>query len=289
MMKTIQNSLITLAAILAAILGLTACAQPVTPAAGTTGRVILSVSAGTPGAARTILPGGTPAFSRYEAVFDNGSPLPPVNATPAQIAEGLELAAGTWTVTVKAYRKFTPTTGSNANQETEYLAAQGVSAPFTVGNGELVTVPVALEPFTLTDTAVKGIFTYKVTFPADVIDAWMSFGGNGYTLTSGQWVSMETTPGAYPVAFFVRKSPLVAGISEMVHVYSGPESKAEFTFEDADFARPAPLSYNTWTEGELTTGTQTDLYSFPAEAGKTYALQWDDYYGAGAYAVRYYR
>jgi hypothetical protein len=47
---------------------------------------------------------------------------------------------------------------------------------------------------------------------------------------------------------------------------------------------PSPLSHNTWKEGELITGTQIDWHSFPAEAGTTYALQWDDFlYGTRAY------
>jgi hypothetical protein len=48
----------------------------------------------------------------------------------AALAVLTALAPGTWTAEVNAYRKFTPTGGS----ETEYLAARG-SAPVTVEAG----------------------------------------------------------------------------------------------------------------------------------------------------------
>jgi hypothetical protein len=275
MMKTIRYMLITFAAILG-LTALAACAQPVTPAGETTGRVILSVSAGAPGAARTILPTGTPEFSKYDLDFNSGAKTFP-GVTPADLAAGLELTAGTWTVEVKAYRKFTPTSGMNAGTETEYLAAQGTSASFTVGAEELRQVPVPLTPASLTDTAVKGIFTYKVSFPADITSAYLTLDSTGVPLTSGQTVSVELTPGQYDLSIFVQKGPLSAGAAEKVHVYAGLESKAEFIFEDEDFVRPAPLSVDTWKNGAFTAYPQTAWYSFPADAGKTYALEWEGY------------
>jgi hypothetical protein len=136
---------------------------------------------------------------------------------------------------------------------------------------------------------VKGIFTYKVTFPADVTSAYLSFGNEPpVTLTSGQWVSVEKTPGQYDLSIFLRKEPLTAGTVEKVHVYSGLESKAEFTFEAADFVQPAPLSADTWVPGTLTASGGIAWYSFPAEAGKTYALQWEDRYNTGTYTGAMY-
>jgi hypothetical protein len=51
---------------------------------------------------------------------------------------------------------------------------------------------------------------------------------------------------------------------------------------------PPPLSAAVWKEGALATAGQIDTwYSFPAEAGKTYFLQWDDaYHNGGAYTGR---
>jgi hypothetical protein len=277
MMKTIRYILVTLAA----LLSLAACAQITAPGSGgTTGRVVLSVSPGAPGAARTILPAGTPEFSKFDLDFNSGSKTF-TNVTPAQLAEGLELSVGTWTVEVKAYRKFTPTSGANSGIETDYLAAQGASESFTLIGGQLSEVPVALEPFTLTDVTEQGIFTYNVTFPAGVT-AYLYFEGDPpVPLTSGQTVSVEKTPGQYDLRIILQKGPLSAGTAEKVHIYSGLESKAEFTFEDADFVQSAPLAEDTWTPVTFTAPRQTAWYTFPVTANVLYNVEWTD--GVGAY------
>jgi hypothetical protein len=282
MMKKIRYILSALAAI-TGLAVLAACAQIVTPsdylAGGTTGRVILSVSTGAENAARTILPTGTPVFSRYELDFTNGDTTISAPDTSGITGAGVsqELTAGTWTVTVRAYRNFTPTNGT----ETEYLAARG-SVSITVTGWQVLPVTVPLTPVPVTDTTVKGIFTYKVTFPDGVTAAYLTIGsGEPVALTSGQAVSVEQDPGYYDFFITLRKGPLSAGTAEKVHIYSGLESQAEFTFEDVDFVQPVPLSYNTWAEGNLTADGQVNWYTFSATAGETYSLQFDSLGGPG--------
>jgi hypothetical protein len=54
--------------------------------------------------------------------------------------------------------------------------------------------------------------------------------------------------------------------------------------DSAPVAAPLPLTFNTWKEGEFTMYWQTDWYSFSAEAGVTYNLQFDSLYnGPGGY------
>jgi hypothetical protein len=289
MMKKIRYILSTLAglAALTGLAALAACSQVVAPqnqTGGTTGRVILNVSAGPGNAPRTILPTGAPEFSRYELDFNDGTAaLPTVTAAPSGLAAGQDLAPGDWTVTVRAYRNFTPTQGPNSGTETEYLAAQGVSESFTVGAGEITPVTVALTPVPIDGSAPAGIFTYTVSFPAGVT-ASLNFGRSApVTLTSGRTVSVETTPGYYDLSIILTKGPLAAGTAEKVHIYSGLESKAEFTFEDADFVQTLPLPYNTWTEGDLPANGQ-EWYTFDATAGVPYALLIDSLYdGTGKY------
>jgi hypothetical protein len=273
MMKQIRFILITLISSLGL---LAACTQildsPESQTREGTGQVLLNVSAGA-GNARTILPEETPEFSRYELAFTGGSSPINVSATSGEIAGGLnqELDAGTWTVTVRAYRNFTPTYGT----ENEYLAAEGTSQSFTVSAGQITPVSVALTPIAIDASAPVGIFTYKVSFPADVTYAQLNYGGGYYGLSSGETVSVEIAPGYYDLSIFLRKGPLTAGTTEKVHIYSGLESKAEFTFDAADFVQPAPLSADTWTEGNLSTWGQVHWYTFDAVAGVTYNLQWD--------------
>jgi hypothetical protein len=256
--------LITLAAI-TGLAALAACAQvtaPQHPAGGATGRVILSVSAGADNAARTILPKEVPAFSRYELDFTGGgTPVANVPATPVEIASGLsqELDAGDWTVEVRAYRRFTPTGGS----ETEYLVARG-SAPVTVSGGQITELIVNLQPVPLTDTTVKGIFTYTVSFPSSVSTATLTLTGGTTpttkTLTSEATVSLELDPGSYDLVISLIYSfteTWTAGASEKVYIYSGLESEAAYTFTPEDFAQAIPLAGTVTLPGGVTVASGT--------------------------------
>jgi hypothetical protein len=277
MMKTIRYILITLAAV-TGLAALAACAQPVTPAVhpgGTTGRVILSVSAGTPGAARTILPTTTPAFSRYELVFStSGESDVSVTNTTGIDGAGVsqDLKAGTWTAMVSAYRRFTPSGGA----DTEYLAARG-SEPVTVTGGANTPVTVTLEP--VQAPGGKGIFTYTVTFPGLVSTATLTLTGAGTPITehpvSGTKVSIAVDPGYYDLTLSLENynGTLTAGTSERVHIYSGLESAAAFTFTDADFAQTIPFA-----------GTVTLPENVVVKAGTigVYNADYTSYFGTAA-------
>jgi hypothetical protein len=243
----------------AAVLSCSPLLEPpaATPAAapaedsGETGRVILSVSTDgeAPASARTILPTGTTTFSRYELVYSdsNGEHKPNTNGIDG---EGItfELAAGTYTVTVAAYRRLTVTGGT----EKEYLAAQG-SKSITVKAGEVKKETITLEP--VTNATARGVFTYKVTFPTDVT-ATLKLGNEAaVALASGTEVSVEKAPGYYNLLITATKGSLSASRSEKVHIYGGLESKAEpFTFTDADFVQYVYLQGRL----NLTTGVVSD-------------------------------
>jgi hypothetical protein len=257
MMKNIKHWFIFAA--VAALAALAAsCMNPLDPPsaiiAGDQGRVVLTISPGTDGSARTILPTETLVFSRYELDFTGGSsPVTNVSATPAEIAAGLnqELTAGTsWIVTVRAYRNFTPSGGTVK----EYLAARG-SAPVTVTAGEITPVTVSIAPVPVTDTTVKGIFTYTVSFPNFVSTATLTLTGESpINITSDQKVSLELDPGYYDFTISLENvgGTLTAGASEKVHIYSGLESAMAYTFTDADFAQTIPLAGTVTLPGGVT-------------------------------------
>jgi hypothetical protein len=58
-------------------------------------------------------------------------------------------------------------------------------------------------------------------------------------------------------------------------VGGGPDSAAVNVIVPSS-APLSSLTYNTWKAGNLTTGTQVDLYTITAETAGTYFLQWDD-------------
>jgi fibronectin type 3 domain-containing protein len=193
--------------------------------------VVLRVSPGEAGTARTVLPGKNQVFSRYELVFSReDADDVTVSDTSAITGAGInqELAAGTWTATVSAYNRFTPTDGD----EKEYLAAQG-SGQVSVTAGQLVSVTVNLAP--VKETGVKGIFTYTVTFPSEntAHTAALTLGDYTVALTSGEEVSVEVDPGYYDLTITLSDAGTVkGGAAEKVHIYSGLESKAEYIFDE---------------------------------------------------------
>jgi uncharacterized protein YdeI (BOF family) len=232
-MKHVNRNLIFAA--LAALAALAASCSlpfdlPSSAAAEGAGRVVLTVSPGEAGSARTILPGKT-QFSRYELIFTRAGAADITVDTSAITGTGIsqELVAGTWTVAVSAYNSFTPTGGST----TEYLAARG-SAQVSVSAGQIARVTVNLEPEI--NSGVKGIFTYTVTFPRSVSSATLTLtdGANPVqkSLTSGSKVSVEAAPGYYDLFIVLRNGSESAGAAEKVHIYSGLESEVEYVFDD---------------------------------------------------------
>jgi hypothetical protein len=265
MMKTIRHILAALAAI-TGLAALAACAQVITPqhhAGGATGQVILSVSTGADNAARTILPKKVPVFSRYVLEFSQGGTTITAADTSGINGAGVnqELDPGIWTATVSAYRRFKPTAGS----EMEYLAARG-SAPVTVTTGKVTPVTVDLKPVSLTD---KGFFTYTVSFPGDATASLTLTDGvttTTETPVSGTKASIELDPGYYDLVISLTKGTLTAGASEKVHIYSGLESEAAYTFTDADFAQTIPLAGTVNLGGGVTVASGTLLVYTPSNS-----------------------
>jgi hypothetical protein len=251
------------------------------------GRVVLTVSTGEVGSTRTILPVEPPSFSRYELEFTKGNETVSVADTSTIAGTGVshELAAGTWTASVNAYRTFTPTGGSTI----EYLAAQG-STQVTVSEGQFTPVTVFIAPVPIIGSTVKGIFTYTISFPNGV-SGTLRIGNEAPTaLTSGQTVSLELDPSYYDLFISLTdENDQVAGAAQKAHIYSGLESKAIYVFTSADFGENifgeagsgTLLTYNTWMNGNITTEEQVDWYKLTASTTATYYLQWDDAYNGG--------
>jgi hypothetical protein len=267
-MKKIQTILVTLAiSALAALV--TACFQPLDPPASGSliGQVTLTVSNGA--VARTILPTGDSHFSRYELVFsrDGFEDISISNASGIE-SEGLslELEAGDWIVTVRAYRTY-----QINNTDQEYLAAHG-SKPFTINPAQITPVQVDLAPIPVGTDASRGIFTYQVSFPTGA-EGILTLGIYTAVLSdSGNAVSVEIDPGYYDLFISLTNAEgLSAWVSEKVHIYSGLESRAEFDFSTEDFTAavylagttvlPAGLAWQSIEGGTVTAYSGADYTS----------------------------
>ena len=278
MKKRIHSFILAAVAALAALA--VSCMQLLDPpsavSAAGPGRVVLTVSTGAAGSARTILPTETPEFSRYDLVFDNSAGTVTVTDTSAIAGDGVsqELDAGDWTATVRAYRRFTPTGGG----ETEYLAARG-SASIAVTGGQITPVTVYIAPVPVTDTGVKGILTYTVSFPpyisGDSISGTLTIGAASYPLSNGETASVELDPGYYDlvVSLSAAAGTRTAGASEKAHIYSGLESKAVYTFTGADFIQTVPLAGTVTLDGGATlSGGTIGVYDASHELITTVAI-----------------
>ncbi|MDR2741315.1 MAG: fibronectin type III domain-containing protein [Treponema sp.] len=268
-MKRIKQNLMFAA--LAVFAALTAsCFTPFDPPPSVTaegaGRVVLTVSSGQAGSARTVLPGKNQVFNRYELVFskegeEDVTPANTTDITGAGVSQ--DLAAGTWTAAVKAYNRFTPTGG----EEKEYLAARG-NAEVSITSGAITPVTVHLEP--VMETGVKGIFSYTVTFPS--VDAAAVTLGTGYSasLESGTNVSVEVEPGYYDLTITLSKAgAIIAGAAETVHIYSGLKSEAEYIFGNDFSLLKGP--------GDSVTAT--------AQSATSILVSWDGVSGAESYNI----
>jgi uncharacterized repeat protein (TIGR02543 family) len=190
----------------------------------------------------------TPVFSKYDLVFTaTGKTAVEVLGITAFADTGyaVELETGTWTATVTAYTSFTLNEGTAF-----YKAAEG-SGEVTVTEKQPATVEISISPITLNAAgALKGIFTYTVSFPAAVTMASLVL-KQGETeilnlentaLSSETAVSQELPAGYYDLHIILEKGALTAGDYTGVYIYPGLESKAEFVFTDADFAEHVYLT-----------------------------------------------
>jgi hypothetical protein len=158
--------------------------------------------------------------------------------TAALIDDGeaqVELNEGDWTASIKGYRTFTI-----GGTDKDYLAAEG-SEDFTVSVGQTNQVTVNISPLAIgAENAPLGIFTYSITLPADVSEAKLTLDStepiNLLPADSVSTGSVERPAGIYGLVITLKKDGLSAGVSEVVYIYPGLESKAELHLSGVEFA-----------------------------------------------------
>jgi len=227
-MKNLKQKIILCVGIILTGL-IVACSNPfIEPAAydEDTGNVIIRIAGSNE---RTILP-EAPVFSRYELkVTGTGAPAAPSDLSGLTgNGVSITLPAGTYTVTVKAYRLVS---GTN------YIAAQG-SKSVTVNAGpEKTAVVIDLKPLNpLTDQG-DGFFSYNITLPSgDKVPDTATLNLKSTLLNYDQTFNLKTSAassapiklqaGYYEMFISLKRSTTTAGEYAAVHIYSGMETKA---------------------------------------------------------------
>ncbi|MDR1029971.1 MAG: hypothetical protein LBL76_03760, partial [Treponema sp.] len=214
------------------IAGLAGCQNPFDPirepAAQGKGRVVVTI--GDPGTARTIAPAET-LFTSYTLTFSGPAQVDPIEVSGVSVKKELELEVGDWTITATGY------TG------TEGAAVAEGSAAITVSSGETSPVNILLGPKT---GGAPGTFSYSLKIPdglgngAQLIIS-RSTGVDLQTISlvynaSGISGSVNLDPGEYLVRVRLQKGGLYAGLTEVLHIYSGLTSTLPLKeYTDNDF------------------------------------------------------
>jgi hypothetical protein len=262
-------------ALLFAALLLAACSRLFDPSASQnssapqtapdTGRVVIRIG-NSNGAVRTIMPAAPDMFSRYELTLTKGAAtLTPDAANIAGEGVAVELAAGSWTAAVSAFRQWTVSGGTTP---TEYLAAKG-SETLLVVIGGTNAVTVTVEPVDIEDAAgVKGIFSWDITLSEGLSSAELRLGdAEAVNLLETASGSAEMEAGTYDLFIALEKDGLNAGLYELVYIYPGLESPAVFDFstDELDF-----------TDTVLLAGTATVTNQWGAVAGSLSVSAYSD-------------
>jgi hypothetical protein len=251
--NTARNRAVTaLLSTLFAALALAGCANLFEPINPRTDAGILSVSiAGQGAGTRTLYPNAT--FTKYELTFSEagGASYGPKTITGKSSESFNDIPAGNWTITAVGY--------VSINGQ-EYAAAEGVSAPVTTASGQSASVSISISA---TQEGANGYFSYGVTFPIKKVDTatltLSRFKGSSINdiTTIGGPVDLKKspsgsvdsgepgsglTPGYYRVDIVLENDYQQAGISEIVHIYSNMETKADYTYTEADFVDFITLS-----------------------------------------------
>ncbi|MDR0708386.1 MAG: CotH kinase family protein [Treponema sp.] len=187
---------------------------------------------------RTLLPSA--AFSRYTFTFTREG-KEPVALSSASGSVNAELEGGVWDLTVNAYVVI---------QGTEYLAARGSKAiAVTAGTATNETVSIAAN-----NTGEEGIFSYDIRLALDIeslTTALLSLESLDTETEYKKEIDLKTNgaekgtfnlkPGFYLLRVLLENEYQAAGKTEVVHIYTNMETKAEYTFRADDFTRLIPL------------------------------------------------
>jgi hypothetical protein len=218
-------------------------------------------------------------FSRYTASFSG-----PASQADLDLSGGsgsVNLAPGSWTLTVTAYTGADPA----------YTAVGRGSATVSVVSGQTANADITITPI---PGSGPGSLSYSVTLPA-VDNASLSLTNmETATAVSGMPIDLKAAAGGgagtvsavlgnlnagyYLLNIHLEQAGKYAGRTEVVHIYQGLETSAEYGFSEADFMAVVALTGGVWEDGNMAVSGQ-QYYRFAVTQGRSYAVYWNDYYG----------
>ncbi|MCL2066888.1 MAG: hypothetical protein FWG99_05440 [Treponema sp.] len=237
-MKLRSNQYIALFALFGILL-LAGCDNVFSPISANSGNqdgLTISVSDEGQGA-RTLFPSAV--FTKYELSFagPEGSTHPQETLTGGSNSITVYgLAEGLWTITAVGYVLI---------DGIEYAAAQGSQTINIFPGSQIINIPI-----TASQSGNDGFFSYSVTFPptvdyADIVFYEYGTGRNEHNidlLSQPSGMIENLPPGYYIMRIELSDGYQIAGKTEIVHIYSNMETRAEYVFTAADFVETITLS-----------------------------------------------
>jgi hypothetical protein len=240
-MKTyIHYSLLFSACIIAFIFS--ACSNPFNERpsiqrAVNTGLVTVQIGGGS---ARTLLPSAI--FTQYELIF-TAQGKEPLTLSSAEAVQTVELEKGEWLITV---RGFVVINGA------EYEAASG-SKTIAVTAGAELPVQISLSASKDADRD-DGFFSYDIRLQLDrekfseAVLSIAAFTGDykkeinlrDDTAETGK-DTLALRPGIYLLNIQLKNAYQTVGRTEVVHIYSNLETRADYIFKNSDFTEILPI------------------------------------------------
>ena len=146
------------------------------------------------------------------------------------------LVDGDWTITAKGYVLINGTSKE---------AAEG-SRQIKITSGQIQSVNI---PISAKQTGVKGYFSYLISFPPSLVDnaelsirPYNDWDEEFFDVDNSTPKTIELSPGYYLMSIRLYNDYQTAGLTEIVHIYSNMETKAEYAFKESDFTKFITLS-----------------------------------------------
>jgi len=203
-------------------------------------------------------------FAIYELAFtatSDGEAKSPVELTNGNLTTAITLKAGTYNLTVKAYK----------NADKTGLAAQGTETGIVITAGQPTSRTVTLKALL---TGGTGTFTWDITFPSFVETATMTItqltpGGTAPDIPFSASNSITLNSGIYDVTFYLESDPVEPDYkslewSELVYIYSSLETSFLKAFT-ADYFNNLKHTVTFVFDNDAADGTQSVLHGTPVD------------------------
>jgi hypothetical protein len=193
----------------------------------------------------TLYPATT--FTKYVLNFtctsDGGQTYGPKTITSASAAVYDDIPNGTWSITAKGFVTI---------NGTEYEAAEGSETITIDGTDKSVGIDISAS-----QSGANGYLYYDIKFPISKVTSASlvvsQFGSNStvaaidLTASASGFIDSGASgsglaPGYYRLDVTLQNDYQRAGVTEIVHIYSNMETRAEYAYTDADFVDFITLS-----------------------------------------------